>query len=234
MSATYQNTDRTAQYLYALAEENSKTSPQIGDFRVTDGLKALAVGLVRGTAERLHGRPMSGIHQTLQRVGRDLVKEGLNDFAVAPVFNETEDGSPILTPVENPVTKELVLESSRAKLSGFGFDNVAVYSTCVDGTQDAATGPVYHHASLVSDTFFTRGLASYCQSPHCRANDFAFHVEIVRGILVLWAARSRMSDVTTKYTFNLLNKYGEDAPNLIDAFRSDLINARVGQRLALV
>lgn len=218
--------DIAAHYLFELAEANEANSPNIGGFRVTDGLKAHAVGLINGTAERLNGKSMTGISKTLERVGRGLESEhGRNGFAIRPVYKTDPLGSTIYTARYYQDNGDITMAPTPDTLDSFGFKGRVVYSTC---DLDPETGEVasYHPVNTFKPEFLTDGMRVYIGSNHCRADEWVYHVEMLRGQLALWAAAPQMEDTSTKYTKTLINLAGDRGYDyMIDKYSSDLRNA---------
>lgn len=225
-----------AHKLYDLADSIGPDSPRIGNFRVTDGLKALSVGLcANSTAECLNGRAMSGIYKTLQRIGKGLVDQHNYNCAVTPIYCTATNEGGVTALVYEPVdvvnnNKEIetILMPVKEKLQGFGFDNLAVYTTCMHGTQLDSQGPTYTHSALFSDSFYARGMDQYAVSPHCRPGDYPFHMEIVRGQLAMWAASKDMPDTSMGYTKNLLTlAEAQGVESMVRTFTQDLKDSKL-------
>lgn len=225
-----------AKALYDMAEDVDPVSPNIGNFRVTDGLKALAVGLVAGTAERLHGRPMAGINKTLQRIGDTLVGQGFKNYALAPYYETKigEDGKPMLMYEQTPVKTgkheyEIVMMPRRVDLDGYGFTGRHVYCTYTYGSDVDNNGvPEYRPSLVFTEDFANVAMQAYVESPHCRPEDFAFHLEILRGQLVLWYTSQRDEDTSRHYAVNLIetaNEHGVET--MIARYTQNLLNAGV-------
>jgi hypothetical protein len=179
---------------------------------------------------------MSGIHQTLKRIGAALVNE-FPECAVTPMYrtNKNEDGttSLVYAPVDivhNDGEIEQLLMPVKEKLQGFGFGSLAVYTTCMAGTELDSQGPTYTHSAVFSDRFYARGLDVYIKSPHCRPDDFPFHMEIIRGQLAMWAASRNMPDTSTTYTHNLLKTYeAEGLKPMLEQYLDDLKEAKLAE-----
>lgn len=220
--------DEKAQTLFAAAEQLESESPKIGNFRITDGLKGLAVGLVNGTAERLTGKSMTGIHTTLARVGEQLKDNGIAYGSIRPIYELTEDGTVVYETHFDTETGEPVFAPVRQTLKGLGYSDRAVYSTC---KVDEDTGRIsYHPATLFSEDFLVQGMEAYVASPHCRASDWIFHLEILRGQLAVWKAAPKLPSRTTAYTNKLLGVLAEKgAQVMLSVFKEDLDRTDLAQ-----
>jgi hypothetical protein len=224
------NVDDAAKALFQLAEEAMPYAPTIENFNVTDGLKAQAVGLVRGTAERLHGRSMAGITNTMVRVGKSLGEINGLICQIGPVYEtlKNDDGSYRLVYEPHPVItasgkQEFVMRRRRASIDAFGYNNRTVYSTYLQTETDA---PDYRHGVMFTNDFTAKAMFAYTASPHCRADDFAFHMEILRGQLVLWGVAPNMVEPSVDYTLELLNMASNTSVNaMLESYEQDLIKA---------
>lgn len=182
----------------------------VNGFDTRPGLESLAVGLTDGTAEIPYGNGFTGHHMSLRRISRPLSHVdpnwGIYKVGELKSFGFSRSGLVHIGEI-----------NGKPAYSGYETRGRSVFCT---GSR-LPNGTIQWRPEVLWDRRFEdASQLFYDASDHCREEDWAFKVNQMRGIWVLFELQQKTGDLDTRayYNRNLAQKFIKDTDFAIRAF----------------
>lgn len=192
----------------------------VDGFDTRPGLESLAVGLTDGTAELPYGNGFTGHHMSLRRMSRPLTQQdpnwGIYKVGELKSFGFSRSGLAKIGEI-----------NGKPAYSGYETRGRSVFCT---GSRLPNGTVVWRPEVLWDRRFEDVAQVFYDASEHCRAEDWAFKVNQMRGLWVLYELQQKTESFDTRAYYNrqLASTFQRDAEFAIYAYTKRVEMAKLG------